>query len=229
MMAFHTLFIFSTLSGHRVEWDAQSRTDTGVGFREAWRAHRGQTIVGVVATIAVVLLATESLAWLMPILAGLVLAIPISIAVSSAPFGAWFKQKGLLSIPEEMYPPAIVQLFERARGEIKTLECPPRSQLFQQLFYDPVWLRSHFAMLESIGAARAAPPAIVEECKADIRLGQWSDMSNDLKLTLLNDPAALTEVHHEVWSTSSLQLAANNRTIIHLPAGEFALTDGSGS
>jgi membrane glycosyltransferase len=225
-MAFHTLFIVCTLAGHCVEWDAQSRNDSAVTLGQAWRVHRGQTIAGFAAMIAVALLAPESLIWLTPILVGLVLSIPISMAVSSAPLGAWFKRHGLLSIPEEVVQPAIVQLFAQARRHIRTLACPARSQLFQRFLDDPVWLRSHFAMLEAIAAVNSASPAMIEECRAGIRLGRWSEMANSLKQTLLSDPAALTELHHDVWKFRSLQLAASNRTIVHLPAGQFALADG---
>jgi membrane glycosyltransferase len=225
MMAFHTLFIFSTLSGHRVQWGAQSRTESGVGLRQAWCVHRGQTIAGTVAAIAAALLAPESLFWLMPILAGLLLSIPISMAVSSAPFGSWFKRHGLLTIPEEVEPPAIVRLFDQARGKINILGCPPRAELFQHLLDDPLWLRSHFAMLESIAAAAEAPPAIVDQCKADIRLGRWSEMSNAMKQALLIDSSALTELHYEVWSVPGLQLAAKIPTIVRFQEHEIVLTE----
>jgi len=211
MMAFHTLFVLSTLFGHRVEWDCQSRAESGVGLRQAWCMHSGQTIAGIVGTIAAALLWSESLFWLMPVLVGLVFSIPISMAVSSAPFGASFKQQGLLTIPEEVEPPAIVQLFERARGKIKNLECPARSKLFRQFLDDPLWLRSHFAMLDAIGATEPAQPAIVEECKAEIQLGRLSEMSNELKQTLLIDSTALTELHHEVWSLHGERLLAEAR------------------
>jgi membrane glycosyltransferase len=205
MMAFHTLFIFSTLSGHRVQWGAQSRAESGVSLRQAWRVHRGQTMAGVVAAIAAALLAPESLFWLTPILAGLVFSVPISMAVSSAPLSAWFKRQGLLTIPEEVELPRIVQLFENARERIKNLGCPPREQLLRYLLNDPLWLRSHLAMLYSIAADGNSPPADVEQCKADIRAGRWSEISNELKQTLLVDSIALTELHHEFWISHSLQ------------------------
>jgi membrane glycosyltransferase len=214
MMAFHTLFIFSTLSGQRVEWDAQSRSESGVGLGQAWRAHRGQTFAGVVATIVVALVAPELLLWLMPILVGLILSVPISMAVSSARVGAWFKRQGLLNIPEEIELPPILQLFQQAQREIQALECPSRSQMFQRFLDDPVWLRSHFAMLEAVAAVRAAPPEAIEQCKSEIRMGHRSQMSNVLKQTLLADPSALTELHHELWTRRSLDLAERNRTIL---------------
>jgi len=76
---------------------------------------------------------------------------------------------------------------------------------------DPLWLRSHFAMLDAIGATEPAQPAIVEECKAEIQLGRLSEMSNELKQTLLIDSTALTELHHEVWSLHGERLLAEAR------------------
>ena len=79
-------------------------------------------------------------------------------------------------------------------------------------------------MLDSIAAAGQAPPAVVDQCKAEIRLGRLSEMSNALKQTLLIDSTALTELHHEVWSVQSVQLAAKDRATVRLPADQFALT-----
>jgi membrane glycosyltransferase len=216
MMAFHTLFVASTLAGHRVEWNAQSRSETGVGWRQAWYAHRAQTIAGVLATIVTAVFIPDALPWLSPILVGLVLAIPISMLVSHAQFGEWLKARGLLQIPEEVAPPEILQLFECMLHDERSVPCAPRGTLFHQLLDDPIWLRSHLSMLAATNAAKPAPPQSLQECEALIRRGHWSELSKPLKQSLLADPAALAELHHTTWSMRSLELMAHERASVQI-------------
>ena len=225
MMAFHTLFIISTLSGYRVEWDSQSRSEAGVSLQQAWHTHRDQTVAGVLAATATVLMAPQALFWLLPIFVGLILSVPISMIVSNARLGGWLKRKGLLAIPEEVELPAIIEAYHAARQTVGSLHCPPRSQLFQQFLEDPVWLRGHLAMLESISASRTAAPADVEQCKTNIQNGHWTEITSPLKQALLVDPEALTSLHHDSWSLRSLDLVAQSRTIKHSAMGSFTVVD----
>jgi membrane glycosyltransferase len=48
------------------------------------------------------------LLWLSPVIAGLLLAIPLSRLTAEAGFGAWMRGKGLLTTPEERTPPPIL-------------------------------------------------------------------------------------------------------------------------
>ena len=177
MMAFHSLFVVSTLAGHRVEWNVQSRSETGVGWRQAWYVHRSQMIAGVLATALAAAFIPDSLPWLSPILVGLVLAIPISMLVSHAKFGEWLKGRGFLTIPEETDPPEILQLFERELVDERRVQCAPRGTLFHGLLDDPIWLRSHISMLGATNTAKPAAPESVQECEAKIRRGGWSELS----------------------------------------------------
>jgi membrane glycosyltransferase len=216
MMAFHTLFVVSTLAGHRVEWNAQSRGETGVGWQQAWYAHRAQTIAGVLATAIAAVFIPDALPWLSPILVGLVLSIPISMLVSDARFGERLKERGQLQIPEEADPPEILRLFDRARHDERLAACPSRGTLFHHLLEDPIWLRSHLSTLAATNAAKSAPPESLRECEKLIRGGQWSALSKPLKQALLADPAALTDLHHTTWSMRSMELMAHNRVSVQI-------------
>jgi membrane glycosyltransferase len=216
MMAFHTLFVVSTLAGHRVEWNAQSRSETGVGWRQAWYAHRSQMIAGVLATALAAAFVPDALPWLSPILFGLVFSIPISMLASHARFGEWLKGHGLLQIPEETDPPEILQLFEQTLNDNHRAECPPRSTVFHGLLDDPIWLRSHLSMLAATNTVKPAPPELVQECETLIRRGDWSELPKQLKQILLADPEALTELHHTTWSMRSLELMSHDRVSVQI-------------
>jgi len=216
MMAFHTLFVLSTLAGHRVEWKAQSRCDTGVGWRQAWYAHRGQTLAGILATVCVLWAVPDAFLWLSPILFGLLLSIPICLLVSDAAIGDWLKQRGWLRIPEEVDPPSIVQLFVRSLAHNRKLNCPPRCDLFCALLEDPLWMRSHLATLEATATAKTALPSSIEELETHMSCREWERITSSLKSAVLADPAALTELHHTAWKMRSVQLMSQDRPCVQL-------------
>jgi membrane glycosyltransferase len=216
MMAFHTLFIVTTLAGHRVEWGSQSRSDTDVPLGQAWYVHRGQTIAGIVATVVIAFLLPSALPWLSPILAGLVLSVPISMAMSSAEVGDWFKTRRLLCIPEEHERPEVVQRFDRELAVLNARGWPDRSRLFQRLLDDPTWLRSHLTMLEATAGSATANTTAVEAVSERIRAGEWSKVTAKEKVAALRDPAALTDLHHLVWSLHGDRLVAENRLNMEL-------------
>ena len=215
-MAFHTLFIVTTLAGHRVEWGSQSRSDTDVPLGQAWYVHRGQTIAGIVATVVIAFLLPSALPWLSPILAGLVLSVPISMAMSSAEVGDWFKSRRLLCIPEEHERPEVVQRFDRELAVLNARGWPDRSRLFQRLLDDPTWLRSHLTMLEATAGSATANTTAVEAVSERIRAGEWSNVTAKEKVAALRDPAALTDLHHLVWSLHGDRLVAENRLNMEL-------------
>jgi membrane glycosyltransferase len=208
MMAFHTLFVLSTLAGRKVEWHAQNRSDAGVTLWQAVQVHRGQMLAGVVVTAALAALAPEALPWLAPVLAGLVLAIPLSMAVSNARWGRRAKLWGLLRVPEEVRRPPIVRRCEFEAWRLETLAArqPPA---LHQLLSDPSFLRSHLASLAAPGAGRAprasrADVRAVAECAVH---NAWGRATEPQKHAVLNDPAALAVLHRYVWRQRALQLA----------------------
>jgi membrane glycosyltransferase len=216
MMAFHTLFVLSTLAGHRVEWNAQSRSATGVGWRQAWYAHRDQTIAGIAATALVAVFIPGALWWLSPILVGLVFSVPICMLVSNAAVGAWLKRRGWLQIPEEVEPPPIVRQFDQALYDARHLGCPARPEMFQRMLDDPLWLRGHLAMLQATGSARAAANESIKECESLIQEDSWHAMSATLKREMLADTDALVELHRTVWTMRSVHLMSQDRLCVQV-------------
>jgi membrane glycosyltransferase len=229
MMAFHSLFVFSTVAGHRVEWNAQSRSATGVGWRQAWYAHRDQTLAGIAATALVAVFISSALWWLSPILVGLVFSIPICMLVSNAAIGAWLKRRGWLQIPEEVEPPSIVRQFAQALYDARRLGCPARQEMFQRMLDDPLWLRGHLSMLAATGSAHSAASTSVQECEALIQDSSWDAISATLKKEVLADADALVELHRTVWTMRSVHLMSQDRLCVQVqPSVAAILTDGRG-
>lgn len=104
MMLFESRFVVSILLGRSVAWGPQPRDDRGLGWNEGFARHGWQTLVGVVWGGTTLLLAPDFFWWLAPVLAGLLVAVPLSVWSSRATFGRSLRRLGLFLIPEETRP-----------------------------------------------------------------------------------------------------------------------------
>lgn len=112
MMLFHATFVISTLAGNPVVWDAQERGDRGIGFAEAFRRHRWQMLLGLVWGAVILTFAPSYIYWMLPVLFGLLISVPLTVYTSRASLGRKLRELGLLLTPEETQPP--VELAELA-------------------------------------------------------------------------------------------------------------------
>jgi membrane glycosyltransferase len=109
LVTFQTVYVLAILAGRNAGWGVQARGDADTDLTTACQAHGLQTACGLAAGIH--FYATGSLAsiWLLPSLAGLWLAIPLSIASSRADWGARARGWGLFLIPEEIARPPLLE------------------------------------------------------------------------------------------------------------------------
>jgi membrane glycosyltransferase len=105
MMMFHSTFVVQTLLGHSVSWNAQSRTDRGITFREAFRRQKWHLALGIAWGALMLRLAPQFFWWLTPVLAGLLSGIPLTVWTSRVSAGRLARRLGLLLTPEETSPP----------------------------------------------------------------------------------------------------------------------------
>jgi membrane glycosyltransferase len=134
MMIFHTTFVITTLAGKPVTWNAQDRGDRGITFLEALNRHKGQILLGLAWGAAILLMAPRYIWWMMPILSGLILSVPLTMLTSRTSVGRWMRRRGLLLTPEETNTPAeLAELEERMGGEVlavtKRVEVPLPAQM----------------------------------------------------------------------------------------------------
>ncbi len=118
MMVFHSTFVVSTLLGVPVAWDAQERGDRGITFREAFRRHRWQVALGIAWGAIILTFAPEYIYWMLPVLAGLILSVPLTMITSRSSLGLKLRERGYLLTPEETHPP--VEL-----AELRALQLQP--------------------------------------------------------------------------------------------------------
>ncbi len=113
MMLLHTRFVVEILIGRSSGWGAQRRDGDGEPFRQILRVHWLHTLLGVAVAVGVGWVSLEALAWLAPIIVGLLLAIPVSWLSGRESAGSFLYWIGLFRVPEEADPPAIVTALER--------------------------------------------------------------------------------------------------------------------
>lgn len=105
MMLFHSTFVISTLCGRPVSWEAQPRGHRGITVREAWARHKWHVALGLAWGTLILLLAPRFIFWMLPVLIGMVLSVPITVLTSRSSLGRRARSLGLLLTPEETAPP----------------------------------------------------------------------------------------------------------------------------
>ena len=106
MGGLHAYFVLSLLLGRGVGWNPQNRSDRGLTVRETVSSLGLFFAMGIGWLIALMTHAPNYVWWVLPILTGLILAIPLSIISSRRSVGEWLRNRGVLLTPEETDPPA---------------------------------------------------------------------------------------------------------------------------
>jgi membrane glycosyltransferase len=97
-----TLGVVQLAFGRRMAWDAQSRERDRLRWREAARSLWPQTVAGLAMTAWLGATAPWAMWFALPVLAALVLAVPVAVATTWPPVGAWTARIGLFATPEEL-------------------------------------------------------------------------------------------------------------------------------
>lgn len=106
MMFGQSRAVVEILLGRDSGWSAQRRTHAGTSFRELVRQYGLHTAAGTALAIAAYSVSTALLLWMLPVIFGLILAVPIVALASMS--GAGLRKSGLLLTPEERVPPPIL-------------------------------------------------------------------------------------------------------------------------
>ncbi len=211
-MAFNSKFVLVTLLGQGVSWVTQKRgaDDDGTDWREAIITHGGQTFFGLVWGVSSWILLPSFFWWLSPVIAGLVLSVPLSILLSKARVGRRARQIGLFLTPEETHPP-----YELKRLEQNLAECyrhlaplkPLRADYgLLQAVLDPYVNAMHVALLRQRRKSEEAQEWLVQLRERLLRDGPAKFTPKE-KMALLLDAESMIWLHRELWSVPADALA----------------------
>lgn len=145
-MVRQSVVVISILTGRAVTWKTQRRDDGSVPLRDAVRHYLSHTICGVVLAIVAYIVSPPFLAWLSPVVLGLVLAIPVCVATSRQDWGQTARQWGLLVTPEETVPPLVLRRANALSREFAEKR-QPVSDALERIATDPELSALHAAML----------------------------------------------------------------------------------
>lgn len=126
---FYTRYVWALLRGGSVQWGAQPRDDRGLSWREGWLRLRGHTLTG--AVWLGVLLAVPAgwpglVLWALPMLAGLLLAVPAAVLSSRTALGQTARRLGLFLTPEESAPPPLLRAHARLLRPVEGARLRPQ-------------------------------------------------------------------------------------------------------
>lgn len=124
MMVFHSLFVVSIGLGRNVDWVAQERDETQVGWALAARGAWLATSVGIVWSVVAWAASPAFLMWLTPILIGLVWAIPLVVSTSSPGAGTAARRAGLFLVESETSPSATLKRADQMRTGLWRVPAP---------------------------------------------------------------------------------------------------------
>ncbi|MBZ4421981.1 glucans biosynthesis glucosyltransferase MdoH [Myxococcus sp. RHSTA-1-4] len=189
MMLFQSHFVFGTLLGYRVSWTSQQREDADLPWAEAARRHAVHTAVGVALAIGTFALSPGLVAWLAPVVAGLLLSIPLSVLTARASLGLWTERVGLFLIPEETVPPKVL---ERAREVTEEHAVAPVADAVDHVLSDARAHALHLALLESLPGPETVPAALAS-ARRKLLGGSVEPLSAPEKVAVLLDAGTLTE------------------------------------
>ena len=110
MAVAQTIFIAGLPFGRMVRWEPQRRADHSVTFTDAVRGLWPQCLLGLVMLVGFAVAMPSVLPWTLPVVGGLVLAIPFAWLTARPSLGRTLTRHGLCAVPEEREAPLTVQL-----------------------------------------------------------------------------------------------------------------------
>jgi membrane glycosyltransferase len=190
MMIFQSSAVAEILLGRDAGWQVQRRSDGDVSRREMYRKFAAPTLFGLIMGLSAYAVSVPLLLWMSPVVAGLVLALPIGFLTSSR-----MKTAALLATAEDKCPPPVV-------SRASQLAASPRIETIGallQLQQDNELLDYHLASLTArrvgpgqIDVALAVARAKIEECDTFDDATAWLDRV-EIR-AVLNDAATLQKL-----------------------------------
>lgn len=200
MMAFHSAFVIATFRGRRIEWVAQRRGQQEQSFSTAAATHWKQTGSAVVAGAAAWILAPDMLAWLSPVLAGLILAVPLSLVLSSTVIGNSMARRGLLLTPDETAVPQVLLRHRHLLAIPPAREVSDLDGIFRRILADPAFVALHRCILLATDAVVHSDDEQLRLAEKQLVTGGPARVSVENRKAILSDPAALQSLHLFAWT-----------------------------
>lgn len=189
-MLIHSKHILDIFRGRDSGWATQQRQYQGLPWLLLLRQHFWHTVTGLTITGVLFYYSPSLLFWLAPTLIGLVLSIPLSALSGSRWLASFLKYCGLLSIPEEVNIPSIMQQRDIYEGDFAKVN---QDINIEQLLHCEALRQRHFSMIETPPLPQRGQPPLdkisveykIADAKTPNEALSW--MTDKEKLTLLSN------------------------------------------
>jgi membrane glycosyltransferase len=159
MGGLHSYFVVSLVIGRGVNWNPQNRSERGLSVREASTSVGIFFALGIGWLAALLAHAPSYVWWVLPVLAGLVLAVPVTVLSSRSTLGLWLKDRSIFLTPEEYAPPPELRMLAARldRDPLPATDEPPDPEFPETP--EAKWTPIHEQVLWNAPAKR--DPAII--------------------------------------------------------------------
>ncbi len=219
-MLWHSKFIATILLGLGVHWGPQKRGADGIAWSQAIRAHVGHTLLGIAWGLWIWHLDAPAFWWFLPVLAGMLLSIPLSVITSRPSLGSKTRSWGLFLTPEETAPPSELDtlrmrmaLLEKSAANAPHL---PDASIAQAVL-DPYVNAIHVSLLREKGLnpeysaalkkLGAGEPHVRELAEQLLKKGPDSLKAQE-KILILSDADVMPWLHRQAWVRPAETLAS---------------------
>jgi len=219
LMLWHTRFVVTNLLGVSVGWGPQKRAADGTAWTFAVRRHGGHTLIGLVWGAFMWQLGPSLFWWFTPVLAGMVLSIPLSVLTSRRSVGARARRLGIFLTPEEIAPPSeLVALRANMKVNELTEDPSPRRPHagLAEAVLDPYVNAIHVTLLrekqfnpvyaEQFAALGVGSPR-VRMLGEKLLAGGPDQLTPAERSLVMTDARVMVWLHHEAWLRSGESLA----------------------
>ncbi|WP_040767634.1 glucans biosynthesis glucosyltransferase MdoH [Novipirellula maiorica] len=196
MAIYHSRFVLATLRGTNVKWAAQTRDEQGVAWRDAIKRFGFVTLLSIGVTAALAFYAPAFLVWFSPLLAGLILSIPIDVAMGSQWLGSALRDYRILVIPEETSPSRLKRDHEDALSQSAATPLFSDS-LFEQVIFDPEFFLLHRRIQLASEANIAMPTNQRKAIEAAWSTSGMAGIPAESRAAVLADAETLMALHLE--------------------------------
>jgi len=196
MMLLHSQFVFATLRGKKVKWNAQQRDDTGVTLSDAILMHWAHTLIGLVVTGVLFMTAPAFLFWLSPVLVGLVFSVPLSMLLGSLDIGRKLKASNLLVINEEVESPEVLVAQKDAMAQgFREKHMAPNVDPFQLVLEDPAYLVLHLGILRTADREIPIFRDQLMEIQSMVKKDGLKSLPPQVRFQIQNNRYAMEQLH----------------------------------
>jgi membrane glycosyltransferase len=209
-MLFQTGAVAATLFGFDTQWTSQKRTADGMTWGAAMRCHWGHALLGISWGAFTWWLDPLSFWWFIPVLAGMVFSIPITVLTSREWLGQAFRRAGLFLTPEEISPPHELLPMSVQPSARKRLGLPPMFDAENglcQAILDPYVNALHVSLLRETYLNPGYEPPRPARDLGEKLLAQGPDaLTAAERMAVLSDPETASWLHREAWLRPTGQL-----------------------